>query len=327
MTHWVGRIVRPLALITAIAAITATSAYPAAAPISDSAISVAVEAVVPPALDYQVIPGVAIAVIRDGHLVFNREYGVRNVAKGEPVTQNTAFEIGSITKQFTAAAILQLKERGKLKLTDRLGKYIPEYPRAKNVTIEQMLHMTSGIPDHINDVPGAVQAISSSEGSLDSVLASIENLPLRHKPGTVSEYSNTNYLLLGTIVARVSHMPYHDYIAKNIFAPTHMVHSAFLKDENALPNMAKGYAVSPTGTLQPVGHIGYGWSGGAGSIVSTTGDMALWDDAFFDGRILSKTDVKLATTPLYINGTSTGYAFGWEDDTVDGLPIISHGGG
>jgi len=319
------------ALLTGAAAILCAAApVPAAAspsPSAASTVAVAAAKAARYARDYQVIPGLQIAVVRDGRLVLDAGYGLRNVASGEPVTQNTLFEIGSITKQFTAAAILQLKERGKLKLTDRLGQYVPEYPRGKDITIEQMLHMTSGIPDHINDPPNAVKTISSSEGSLDASLALIANMPLHFKPGTRSEYSNTNYLLLGAIVARVSHMPFHDYISKNLFAPAHMVHSAFLNNESSLADMATGYELTPKTTLKVAGHIGYGWSGGAGSIVSTAGDVASWDEAFFNGRIVSAADVKLATAPLYIDGKSTGYAFGWNVDNVDGLPVVSHDGG
>jgi hypothetical protein len=122
-------------------------------------------------------------------------------------------------------------------------------------------------------------------------------------------------------------MPYDEYISKNIFAPAHMTHSAFLKDEPFLPNMAVGYAIGTARTLKLAGHIGYGWSGGAGSIVSTAGDLARWDTAFFSGRIISAADVKLATTPLYINGKSTTYGLGWSSDQIEGIPVISHDGG
>lgn len=292
-----------------------------------SAITTSTTDVATEALTRQNIPGIQIAIDRSGEAVLNQGYGVQNVATRAPVETDSMFEIGSITKSFTSAAILQLKERGELKLTDKLGRYVPEYTRGKAVTIEQLLDMTSGIPDHINDVPNAVKIISSSPGNLDSALALIKNMPLNFKPGTQSAYSNTNYLLLGTIVARVSHMPFDEYISKNIFGPAHMSQSAFLKDESSLPNMAVGYTLWPSGKLTRAGHIGYGWSGGAGSIVSTAGDLARWDRAFFGGRIISAADVKRATTPKYINGSSTTYGLGWSIDRFEGIPVISHDGG
>lgn len=279
------------------------------------------------ALARERIPGLQVAIIRNGEIVLDQGYGVRDSATHAPVETSTTFEIGSITKSFTSAAILQLKERGRLKLTDRLGQYVPEYRHGKNVTIEQLLAMTSGIPDHINDVPGAVKIISSSPGDLDAALGLIESMPLNFKPGTQSAYSNTNYLLLGAIVARVSHMSYDEYVSKNIFAPALMIHSAFLKDEPSLPTMAVGYSLVSATQLQRAGHIGYGWSGGAGSIVSTAGDLARWDNAFFTDRIISAADVKLATTPLYINGKSTTYGLGWSIDRLEGTPVVSHDGG
>jgi CubicO group peptidase (beta-lactamase class C family) len=283
--------------------------------------------VVTTAQKVQSIPGIKIGIIRDGRVALDRGYGVQNIATQKPVDSDTVFEIGSITKQFTAAAILQLKEQGKLQLTDRLGQYVPEYALGKDVTIEQLLNMTSGIPDHVNDPPNAVKLISSSTGSLESSLALIKGMPLHFKPGTQQEYSNTNYLLLGTIVARVSNLSYSDYITRNIFVPAHMTRSAFLKDENVVPNMATGYEVTNEATIKQAGRIGYGWSGGAGSIISTAGDMANWDQAFFSDKIVSADDVTLATTPTVVAGKPTDYGFGWSIDTVDGLKVISHDGG
>jgi D-alanyl-D-alanine carboxypeptidase len=278
------------------------------------------------ALFAQNIPGIAIAVVRNGRTILDRGYGYRNIDPNLPVETNSAFEIGSITKQFTAVAILQLKERGRLKLSDTLGQYIPEYSRGKDVTIEQLLHQTSGIPDNINSIPNAVKVITSRPGSLKAVLALIGNMPLVFKPGTQWDYSNTNYYFLGVIVSRVSGMTYDQYVAKNIFAPAGMTHSTFTKDESSLSTMAIGYQPTSGGPLERAKRIGYGWSQGAGSILSTAGDVAKWDDAFFSGRVASASDVRFATTPAYIQGKSTHYGCGWRIDETDGVPTISHDG-
>lgn len=309
------------------AALTAGTSWATSAPSGASAIATDARDVAASARTRQNIPGIQLAIVRNGQIVLDQGYGTQNLTTRAPVESTTVFEIGSITKSFTSAAILQLKERGKLELTDRLGQYVPEYPRGKNVTVQQLLQMTSGIPDHINDVPNAATIVSSSPGSLDAALALIKDMPLHFKPGTQSEYSNTNYLLLGTIVSRVSHLRFDEYVAKNIFAPAHMTHSAFLDDEASLANMAVGYATTPASGLKRAGRIGYGWSGGAGSILSTAGDLARWDQAFFAGRIVSADDVKLATTPLYIDGKSTTYAMGWSSDEIEGIPVVSHDGG
>lgn len=243
-----------------------TSVLPATPSHPDTAVVLVAADVATAALARETIPGIHIqvAIIRSSQIVLDQGYGARDMAARQPVESNTLFEIGSITKSFTSAAILQLKEHGKLKLSDRLGQYVPEYPRGKHITVKQLLQMTSAIPDHINDVPILIKIISASPGNLEAALALIKNMPLNFKPGTQSVYSNTNYLLLGTIVARVSHMSYDEYVSKNIFYPAHMTHSVFLKDEPSLPNMAVGYALVAARRLEVAGHIGYGWSGGAG---------------------------------------------------------------
>ena len=277
------------------------------------------------------IPGVAIGVMVDGKLVFRAGYGVKNLDTQIPVTPATHFEIGSVTKEFTAAAILQLKEQGKLRLSDRLGKYVPEYPLGKDITIEQLLWQVSGIPDYINDVPDIERVILSKPGGLRSALENIKGRPLYFKPGTQWRYSNTNYLLLGTIVARVSHMPWETYLRKNIFARAGMTQSAFIQDEPRLADMATGYSVDKNG-IAPVPAafmraVRAGWAGSDGAIVSTIGDMARWDDAFFGGRIVNAADVRLATTADVLpSRKSTRYGFGWGIGEVDGLKRIWHDG-
>lgn len=273
------------------------------------------------------VPGAQIAILRDGSVVVSQAYGVANVARSTPVTQDSQFEIGSITKQFTAAAILQLKEQGKLRLSDPLGKYVPEYPRGKKITIEQLLRQVSGIPDYLNDTKASESVVSKTPGGLDAALKLIVKMPLHFAPGTRWRYSNTNYLLLGAIVARVSGVPYEQYIREHIFKPAGMSNSAFVRDEPSLPAMATGYEIGK-GPPRVAPAIQDGWAGGAGAIVSTALDLAKWDAAFFGGKIVSPQDVTLATTSATLpDGESTRYGFGWGIDTLDSQPMIWHNGG
>lgn len=286
------------------------------------------DAVIASAIKAGGAPGAQVAVVRDGALVFNRGFGFSNRAKQVRVTNNTQFEIGSVTKQFTAAAILQLKEQGKLKLTDRLAQYVPQYKLGAKVTIEELLRQVSGIPDYLNDVGDPHHLVTTTSGGLDAALKMIAGMPLHFAPGTRWRYSNTNYLLLGAIVARVSGMPYEQYIQQHIFAPAGMKHSAFIADEPRLAEMATGYRSKSSHPRAVTERIGDGWAGGAGAIVSTAGDVAKWDEAFFGGRIVSPADVKLATTPALLpSGASTHYGFGWGIDTLYGQPLIWHNGG
>lgn len=272
-------------------------------------------------------PGLGVAVVDNGQLLLDRGYGFADVDRQVAATPDTQFEIGSITKQFTAAAILLLKEHGKLSLSDPLGKYVPEYPQGKNITIEQLLWQVTGIPDY-TEANHFVAIAGRTPGGLRAALALIKNKPLEFKPGTKWKYSNTNYLLLGSVVARAAHMPWETYVRKNIFERAGMTHSAFMDDEPSLRYMATGYHIDKQNhrILAPPLHAA--WAGSAGAIVSTASDLAKWDLAYFGGKIVSRSDVKLATTAHTLpSGRSTDYGFGWEVKTYEGQPCISHDGG
>lgn len=285
------------------------------------------EAAVRGALQADRIPGVEIGVAVRGKLVLDAGYGLASVDAQIPVTPATHFEIGSITKQFIAASILQLKEHGKLKLSDRLGRYVPEYPQGKNVTIEQLLWQVSGIPDYINGVPGIRKIVMTKRGGLHQGLLDIKGMPLYFKPGTKWRYSNTNYLLLGAVVARVSHQSWKEYLREHIFAPAGMTQTGFISDESHLLPMAVGYATDSRGRLRQAPHTMPGWGGPDGAIVSTAADLARWDDAFFSGRVVNMADVRLATAAHHLpSGASTNYGFGWMLDDLDGQKRIWHGG-
>lgn len=274
------------------------------------------------------IPGVEVGVMQDGQITVDQGYGLADVESGAPVTPQTRFEIGSVTKQFTAAAILQLKERGKLRLSDPLSEYVPEYAAGKDVTIEQLLWQVSGIPDYLNDVASTANIAGTTPGGLNAALGQIKGMPLFFAPGAQWRYSNTNYLLLSTIVERVSHKPFEQYIRENIFSPAGMTLSAFAADEPSLQNMATGYTTDAKGNLVKAPRILEGWSEGAGAIVSTVRDLTLWDRAFFGGKIVDPADVALATNPHVLpDGHSTHYGFGWVVDTYDGEAQIWHNGG
>ncbi len=267
----------------------------------------------------QSVPGAQIAISDGDKPAVDRGYGDRNIRTRVRVTPHTRFEIGSITKQMTAAAILQLKEQGKLKLSDPLGKYLPQYAPGQKVTLEQLLWHVSGIPDYmfVNGFPYFWNLTKTSPGGLGGVLSLIGSASLQFTPGTQYAYSNSNYVLLAGVIERVSHMSWQDYLRTNIFAPAGMAHTTFMEDEQTLPDMATGYRRS-NASLSP-GRCMCGWAFGDGSVVSTAGDLVKWDEAFFAGRIVSMDDVKLATTAHILpSGESTGEGFAWKADTYDG---------
>jgi D-alanyl-D-alanine carboxypeptidase len=280
------------------------------------------------------IPGMELVIVSHGRITTDAAYGVRNLDTQQPVDAHTRFEIGSITKQFTAAAILQLKERGKLSLGDRLGKYVPQYAIGRNITLRQLLLQISGIPNYTDTKQfralitlRGTSVVVKHSGSFDAMLAFIQNLPLHFKPGSRFQYSNSNYLLLGRVVEIVSGMPYERYVAKNIFARAGMRDSSFMEDEPRISDIATGYTMY-RGHVRPAGPA-TGWADGAGAIVSTATDLAKWDEALFSGKIISMADVRLMTTPsaLPAFGPTSHYAFGWVVDRHDGEPRIWHNGG
>lgn len=303
-------------------------------PIFLTAILLGVAPPVSPALMTSMgFPGMDVVITRNGAIVSNTSYGVRNVKSGTPVDAHTRFEIGSITKQFTAAAILQLAERGKLSLDDKLQKYIPQYLVGKDITLRQMLLQVSGIPSYTDSKQFEALVVNRNgtlvlarPGNLQAVLALIADKPLDFTPGSKWKYSNSNYYLLGHVVEVASGLPWDRYIARKIFASAGMTESSFMEDEANLPDMATGYArdkksLVPTGTFS-------GWAGGAGAIVSTGNDMAKWDLALLDDRIVSDADRRLMMTGGDSPAMSGAhYGFGWIVDTYDGQPRIWHNGG
>jgi D-alanyl-D-alanine carboxypeptidase len=292
----------------------------------------------------QHIPGMEIVVIDHGKIVRDSAYGVRNVATRQAVDPGTGFEIGSITKQFTAAAILQLKERGKLSLGDPLRKYVPAYFAARKVTISQLLLQVSGIPDYTETKAfGKLVAMHHGKlalahpGSFEQIVAMIKDMPLAFQPGTKFQYSNSNYVLLGHIVELASGMSWNQYIERNIFKPAGMEHSSFMEDESHIADMATGYTSGQTcahfvshchGDFIPTGTF-LGWALGAGAIVSTATDLARWDFALLGGKIIGKDDVRLMMTPAALPAfnANSHYAFGWVIDRHDNEARVWHNGG
>jgi D-alanyl-D-alanine carboxypeptidase len=282
------------------------------------------------------VPGAVVLVVDHGRIIEERSFGIKNVDTQDPVGVHTRFEIGSITKQFTAAAILQLKGAGKLSLDDKLGKYIPEYVRGRDVTLRQMLWQISGIPSYTDGkafsdliVHRRGRAVLSRSGSLASVIGMIKDHALDFSPGAKWEYSNSNYYFLGRVVEVASGQPWSAYIATHVFKPAGMTESSFMENEVNISDMATGYGISKskhaliaTGTFS-------GWAGGAGAIVSTASDLAKWDAALFAGTIISKADLAIMLKPsaLSAGGTDVHYAFGWVLDRYEHQPRVWHNGG
>jgi len=272
------------------------------------------------------VPSISIAIARDGTIVYSHAYGYANLARRSPATDQTHYEIGSITKQFTATAVLQLKEAGKLSLSDTLARWIPEYPRASKVTIHELLQQTAGIPEYTN-VKGFEKIAATRTPSFAAILALVRNKPLEFPPGSRFRYSNANYILLGEIVERASGTTWERYVRAHLFLPAGMTHSGFIDDEAHLQPMATGYVALKNGVkLAPPLRSGWAWS--AGAIVSTTGDMLAWDSALLRGKLINQTDLAAMLAPgKPAFSKNSWYGYGWVIDTADGHKRIWHNGG
>jgi CubicO group peptidase (beta-lactamase class C family) len=288
--------------------------------------SASIEATVDRELSASGVPAAAVAVIRDGAVTYARGFGRRSLG-GPYAGVHTHFEIGSDTKQFTAAAILQLKEAGKLALDDRLVKYVPSFPHAGEITLRQLLNQTSGLPDYVA-TNHFVHITQTSAGSLERIERMIAG-PLHFRPGSRWEFSNSHYVALGRIIEIVSHENYDGFVRAHIFAPAHMRESGFIADEKSYSDVAVGYWRGLHGDmpLTRAPEIGESWTTAAGNIVSTAGDLARWDIALENGRIIDRSDLKLMMTPATLsNGSRDDYGFGWWIDPVRGHTDIYHDG-
>ncbi len=302
-----------------------------------ASLSAALGLVQPPPLSVERIlskqqpPGAQVLMLDHGHVIEERNLGVTDLTTKRPVDAHTRFEVGSVSKQFTAAAIMQLAERGKLSLSDPLGKWVPQYAPGRRITLEQLLWQVSGIPNY-TDTPGFRKIIGVRNGrvvyfkrmNLNVELALIAKEPLHFRPGTAWEYSNTNYVLLGTVVAAASGMPWRQYVRTRLFAPAGMTDSSSY-GEPAVGGgaLATGYLMNRQGKILPADPDR---DEGDGGVVSTAHDLAKWNDALFGGKIVSAKSLARMTTPGPGDAGSGGYGFGLQIDTYDGVRRISHAG-
>jgi D-alanyl-D-alanine carboxypeptidase len=227
-------------------------------------------------------PGAAVLVVQNGTVKLRKGYGLADLEFGVPMDPSNVFPICSITKQFTAVAILQLVEAGKLKLTDDLGMFVPDYSTGKtNVTLAQLLAHTSGIPNVSNDLER--QKMWQENITPNQMLDFIRNKPLDFPPGSDWKYSNTGYILLGLVIEKASGQRYPDYIRTHLLAPAGMTHS-YYADNN--PRRFHGY--SPSGkswTNAPYFNLTQAFS--AGALLSTVDDLWAWEKTLQAGRLVN----------------------------------------
>ncbi|HKZ65048.1 MAG TPA: serine hydrolase, partial [Chitinophagaceae bacterium] len=272
-------------------------------------------------------PGIALLVARDGNVLYRKAFGRADIKNKIPATPDTKFRIGSVTKQFTAAAILKLQENNLLSVNDKLSKFIPDFPRGDEVTIHHLLTHTSGIRSYTSkdDFIGKVTKTILP----DTLISSFKNDPYDFNPGERMLYNNSGYFLLGYIIGQVSGKPYDAYLKETFFDPLHMTNTGIHYAGIKLDNEAIGYARNNN---QYDGAINWdmSWAGGAGAMYSTIDDLLKWNQALYGGKVLSETSMSQALTPVVLkNGAqpSMKYGYGLSFNKYRGEDIISHGGG
>jgi D-alanyl-D-alanine carboxypeptidase len=280
------------------------------------------------------IPGVSVAIVRDGRIVKAQGYGFANLELKAPATKETVYEIGSNAKQFTAAAIMMLVEQGKVHLDDPITKYFPEAPQAwRGITIRRLLTHTGGIQNHVAvphwlDVFRTNLALETAPPR-DELLKMFFKLPLEFQPGETWAYDNTGYYLLGIVIEKASGKSYWRFLDEHIFKPLGMIATRNTDPQPIVPNRASGYEWK-NGHFEnrPVLLPAIAFS--AGSLLSTVEDMAKWDAELYTKKLLKKSSLdQMWTAAVTIDGEAApfNYGFGWFVDSYHGHRFVQHSGG
>jgi CubicO group peptidase (beta-lactamase class C family) len=271
-------------------------------------------------------PGVALAVVRDGRIIYKRGYGMAKIEDGIVMTPDKIFDIGSVSKQFTATCVVMLVRQGKVSLDDNIRKYIPELPDyGTPITVRHLLHHTSGLRDYNDLLELAGFRGESDCPNVDEALDVIcRQKKLNYSPGEEYSYTNTGFFLLGQIVERVSGKSLNAFAQENIFKPLGMEHTLFQDDHTQIiKNRATGY--DPAGQGFKIDMSNWDETGD-GNIYTSVEDLYLWDQAFYNNKLGKDIMDMLHTTGTLNNGKKIDYAFGLVVTEYKGLKVVEHGG-
>lgn len=271
-------------------------------------------------------PGATVIVTRDGVPVFRKAYGLADVDRNTPMQPEMQLRIGSITKQFTAVAILMLAEQGKLSLQDEVTRILPDYPAGgKRVTIEQLLQHTAGVPNYSGMMTFSLSA--DRDRSVRQMIDFFKDDALDFEPGERWAYSNSGYILLGAIIEKLGGMPYADFVAMNIFEPLGMQDTAYEGHERSARRRVAGYREGILSGYRLAEHVSMTQPFAAGALVSTVDDLARWDEAISSGKLLKEESWRQAFTPCALpQGAKCSYGLGWQLGSMRGHRMAAHAG-
>jgi CubicO group peptidase (beta-lactamase class C family) len=270
-------------------------------------------------------PSASVAVLRDGKIAYVQAYGDAKVDPRAPAGSPMRYSIGSVSKQFTATAILMLAEEGKLSLDDPVSRFLPDLTRANEVTIRQLLSHTSGYQDYWPQdyvPPFMLQEITAA-----AILDKWAKKPLDFEPGTQYQYSNTGYVAAGVIVEKASGMGLLEFLGSRVFSPLGMASVADIDRQTLGPNDPVGYIRYALGPLRVGPKEGKGWLFAAGELAMTAEDLARWDVGMLDQKLLKPASYRqMQTEVLLKNGLGIHYGLGIDVTRWDGRRVLEHGG-
>lgn len=269
-------------------------------------------------------PGGAFLVAQNGKVIYKKAFGKANLELNVPLTTDHVFQLGSITKQFTAISILMLEEMGKLSIDSPISDYIPDFPNGKHITIHHLLTHTSGIKDFTK--LKSINQIAEKDLSPAELVNSFKNEPADYPPGQRFEYNNSGYVILGYLIEILSGETYREFVEHHIFKTLGMKNSYYASDREIRPNRAYGYQKKDNNYVNKT-KISFNIPYAAGSLMSTLDDMLIWQNALNSHPFLSEGAKKKAFT-IYqtTDGKLINYGYGWHLVNYENTPVREHGG-
>jgi CubicO group peptidase (beta-lactamase class C family) len=272
-------------------------------------------------------PGAAVAVRHRGEVIHAAGYGLADVEWGNPIDTDTVFRIGSISKQFTAAAILRLADQGKLSIDDRVEAHLPDYPvDGRTITLRHLLNHTSGIKSY-TAIPEIMQVRGASDVSVSQIIDVFKDRPADFQPGARYLYNNSGYILLTAIIEAVSGKRFEAFLRDELLAPLGLDRTSYLHTRPIVAKRAQGYDLGRRGLVNAA-WLAMSWPQGAGALGSTVNDLLAWDAALHSGKVLSPQSYAAMIAPGQLNdGSPIGYGLGVARRPYRDRAVISHGGG
>jgi CubicO group peptidase (beta-lactamase class C family) len=272
-------------------------------------------------------PGAVAIVVKDGRVLYRGARGMASLELGVPLQPDMVFRLGSITKQFTAAAVMLLAAEGKLALDDPIEKHLPGYPtQGHTITIEHLLTHTSGIQSY-TDMPGWMTTRIVNDMTVQELVDGFKKEPMQFAPGKEFRYNNSGYVLLGAIIEKVSGKSYEAFLVERIFTPLGMTSTHYGSNGPIIPKRVEGYTRDGEATRN-ASYLSMTQPYAAGSLVSSVDDLARWDAALSAGTLLSPAQLERMWRPYTLaDGKPSRYGYGFATSTMRSRPVVEHGGG